>query len=420
MANRKNAEKSTTIVAASVPPTVPVVTDEMKAAALRSALAKLPKPGESSMIDPRAIRVMPGFNVRRFDPANDAADASLMASIAGMGTIENPLTVRIVDGVCFVVSGHRRLAAIMQLIANGAEFKRIPVVAEREGRTDIDRTASLWTSNDGKPLSGLERGLIVVRMRDYGWTTEEIAEKFGISIRYVGELLAGQRATKALKALVQDGKMSFTAAVEIAKQVKDTLTQEALTAAINKRLKEEAKAKASTSDVQKSAKDVGVTLKQAKPSKEAKAEAAAEAKAEAAAAKEAAKGAPKGAAKAGNPATAPSTLAGPFTSLHDAVRDASGLEIATAATRGIAAEMARLLTLAVASVGTVPGSEPEPAKAEAAAEPAKPEAAAEPAKGAAKPPAKMAAHGRKPVKPAAEPAIAAKPPAKAGRKPANA
>jgi ParB/RepB/Spo0J family partition protein len=130
-------------------------------------------------VDPRALVIDPGFNVRNLDSpdAREALDA-LKASIKVEG-VQVALEVRLIDDKLIVVSGHRRHRAVMELIAEGNDIATVPAVAEPRSINDAERTARLITLNSGEPLSALEKAEVIRRLLNFGWSREKIQARFG-------------------------------------------------------------------------------------------------------------------------------------------------------------------------------------------------------------------------------------------------
>lgn len=170
--------------------------------------------------DPLKIEVQPGYNVRAFDTANDEEDASLKESIRASG-VRTPLTIRTQKEQVFVVAGHRRLAAVKELIAEGVEIRAIPCLPEAKGTTDEDRVLDLIRSNQGKPLTAMQRAEVFKRLIAFGWDEAEIATKVGCSRGHVGDMLTLASAERDVRQMVQAGEIAATTAIRAIKQEGD-------------------------------------------------------------------------------------------------------------------------------------------------------------------------------------------------------
>src|ERR1700761_816896 len=108
-------------------------------------------------VDPKLIQVKPDWNSRdASDPANAAHITELKASIREMG-VKRPLVCYMEAETVYVSDGHCRLAAVMQLIAEGVEIKTVPVMVEDRHSNEADRIFSQIIHNQGKPLTGIEQ-----------------------------------------------------------------------------------------------------------------------------------------------------------------------------------------------------------------------------------------------------------------------
>lgn len=164
------------------------------------------------MISPGALKVIPGYNVRDdFSPELDTDDRDLVHSMAVNGfQTDKPVTVRIVGNDVFVISGHRRYAAVRAYNASVDKDKRIngiaiiPEAQTPDGfRSDAEMIVDLIVSNSGKPLASNEKGAAFARLRDNGWSAKQIAARFGVTEKWVGDLIRQAKGDKRLAALVK-------------------------------------------------------------------------------------------------------------------------------------------------------------------------------------------------------------------------
>jgi ParB family chromosome partitioning protein len=170
--------------------------------------------GDLFRLDPRIIQVDGGWNVRTFDnPEVLAHVASLKDSIKKIG-VQVPITVRYKEGRAILVDGECRLRATLAAIAEGADIATIPAVGEPQGRNEAERLALQTIRNSGLRFTPLENSAIVVRLQDYGWTQERIAETLGFSLGYIGHLLLLASSPESVKTMVADGSVSASLAIE--------------------------------------------------------------------------------------------------------------------------------------------------------------------------------------------------------------
>lgn len=170
--------------------------------------------------DPAKIEVEAGYNIRTFNSATDEEDAALKESIRVSG-VRTPLTIRSKRDQVFVVAGHRRLAAVKELIAEGVEIKAVPCLPEAKGTSDEDRVLDLIRSNQGKPLTAMQRAEVFVRLLAFGWDEAEIATKVGCSRVHVGDMLMLAGAERDVRQMVQSGEIAATTAIRAIKQEGD-------------------------------------------------------------------------------------------------------------------------------------------------------------------------------------------------------
>ena len=160
-------------------------------------------------VDPRKLVIDAGYNVRKFDSANDEVDAEFKAQIRARG-VEQPLTIRLVNDEPVIVAGHRRHAAVMELIAEGVSIETVPCMPERRYMTDAERTLHLVTSNSGKPLTALEKGEVFKRLIGHGWDEAKIATEAGLSTKQVQNILILAGASVQVQEMVSSGEVSAT------------------------------------------------------------------------------------------------------------------------------------------------------------------------------------------------------------------
>ena len=179
--------------------------------------------------DPRLLKVQPGFNVRDLDtPAAREAMESLKAQIRGVG-VRDPLEVRLIEEDLFIVSGHRRHRAVMELIAEGEEILTVPAIAEPKNMTDAERAAGLYTMNSGEPLTALEIAEVVRRLLAYGWDRHNVAHRLGFkSAQTVSNYEEMIVLPETMRRAVREGEVSATNARAIVRQEGPLLAPERL------------------------------------------------------------------------------------------------------------------------------------------------------------------------------------------------
>lgn len=166
-------------------------------------------------IDPRVIVVEPGFNPRNFNlPGAREKFEALKASIKAEG-VQQPLWIRWTDNTPYLVAGERRLRACLELIAEGHEIIGVPVVQKSSHQVNDpgNRLIMALTENESAPFEDVEVGSAYIRLLNYGWSPERIAERTGKPIRYVNDMVELAGAPDAVKAMVSQGEVTAAAAV---------------------------------------------------------------------------------------------------------------------------------------------------------------------------------------------------------------
>jgi ParB family chromosome partitioning protein len=159
------------------------------------------------------IREIPNFNVRVHDEAYDQHIDYLAQSMFENGFYQDkPIAgyVANVDGkdVIYVTDGYSRLKAIPRANKLGASITTVPMVFKSAATSLEDLTVALVTSNEGKPLTPFEKGIVCKRLEGYGMERTDIAKRLKISAVYVGQLLTLMGAPNEIRKLVQAGKLS--------------------------------------------------------------------------------------------------------------------------------------------------------------------------------------------------------------------
>lgn len=170
-------------------------------------------------VPPAAIEDLPGFNVRVDTPAYLEKVAALKASIKAEGFYrDKPVTVYIdKDGDAshiYLTDGYTRMRAVRELIADGVEIANVPVIVKVTGTSLEDLTVALVQGNEGNPLTVYEKSIVVKRLDGMGVEKPRIAERLGVTERYVGDLLVLAGASNKVRNQVIAGKISPTEAIK--------------------------------------------------------------------------------------------------------------------------------------------------------------------------------------------------------------
>lgn len=166
-------------------------------------------------LDPSVIVVEDGHNPRNYNlPENRAHLDELKGSIKENG-VQMPLAVRwdpetkrpiLVDGEC-------RLRAVLELIEEGEEIKGVPTFQVKCGN-EAERLKMAITANTGKPLSKWEIGSAFQRLKNFGWSDEEIAKKTGYSLRFISESMELSDAPEEVKSLLSQRAITPSLALD--------------------------------------------------------------------------------------------------------------------------------------------------------------------------------------------------------------
>jgi len=173
-------------------------------------------------VSPDMLTEEAGFNVRgAFDEAY-FEQPEVEEHIRGLadsykaGRYVPPIVVQVREGIPYIRDGMHRRRALMLAISEGADIKRVQVLEHRGD--EAQQTLLLATSNDGRPLSPMERAVIYDRLEKWGWTVQEIASSVRRTTKHVGQTLALLDMPLELKRMVQRNEIAATQAAELFRQ----------------------------------------------------------------------------------------------------------------------------------------------------------------------------------------------------------
>lgn len=160
------------------------------------------------------ILMLPNFNVRVHDTKYEEHIEQIKRSIlkdgffqdkplAGFAAKENGVQV------IYLTDGYTRYEATKRANVEGANIPALPMVIKPPGTSMEDLTVGIWASNEGKPLTPYEKAVVCKRLIGYGWTEEQIAERFNVTTNYVRQLLTVIGAPIEIRRMVQDGVVSL-------------------------------------------------------------------------------------------------------------------------------------------------------------------------------------------------------------------
>lgn len=178
--------------------------------------------------DPAELHIIEGYNVRDLSTPEARAELDELKALVKQHGIKTPLVVRFFNQKKWIIEGHRRHKVVMELrdeyqASDGAEGRMIdfvPIMAEAQGTSDIDRDFGLETSNSGARLKPLELANLIYRLREQrGLPLEDIAVGLGKSLAVVKNHLEMRGMSEPIKEHVRKGDISATLAKNIAKGV---------------------------------------------------------------------------------------------------------------------------------------------------------------------------------------------------------
>jgi ParB/RepB/Spo0J family partition protein len=170
-------------------------------------------------VETKFVRVEPGFNGRITTTDNGVApddDLADLESIREHGVLV-PLMVRPdPEGITkyVVIEGHRRLAKVLLLNANGCDI-RVPVIVEHVNEQDAAAMMAM-AGLQRKNFSFAEEVNIVRKFARWGLSPAETAKKIGMPVEWVRQHLAVSAAPESVLAAVASGAMPADVAVKIA------------------------------------------------------------------------------------------------------------------------------------------------------------------------------------------------------------
>ena len=177
--------------------------------------------GDKFSINPRALVIREGYNVRNLDEMTDEDRAGYDAYVDALaiayatGQTVPSIIVRVVDGQVVVSEGHTRHKGMMRAIdVYGASLERV-TVEEFKG-TDAQERALMATSQNNRKLRALELAKVYTGLADEdGMSDEEIAKMVGQTVDHVARYKAYATMPAELQSFVNLNRMSVTVAMEL-------------------------------------------------------------------------------------------------------------------------------------------------------------------------------------------------------------
>jgi ParB/RepB/Spo0J family partition protein len=218
-----------------------IIMDENKFSKTEKELASIADGNKETIndlhfVDPRYLVVELGHNVRNFEEQNVKDHIEWLKNDIKKNGVITPLLCRRQKKVGVytdpknnkeyglwswsVIDGECRLRAITELLDEGYEIKRVPVINERKDSSDADRALYMLKSNEGLAFTKYERAKLYNRFISYGWTKDEIAEKVSRSISHVNECLNLLAYSEDTQKMIVDKVIKPNNLVALEKQVK--------------------------------------------------------------------------------------------------------------------------------------------------------------------------------------------------------
>lgn len=171
------------------------------------------------VFDPEQIEELPGYNTRDMNSEATQTHIRTMAdAIKENGNKDfPPITIFQENEKVYVMAGWCRRRAHLLARSEGADIKGI--LCFNAGKRDpAEMALDVLNSNEGLPLTRLEKALAVKKLLSFMWTREDIAKKKGWSVTTVNDLLALLEAPEEVKTLVKENKVSATEALRQVRQ----------------------------------------------------------------------------------------------------------------------------------------------------------------------------------------------------------
>ncbi len=182
-------------------------------------------------VDPRLLVQPEGHNVRTEASYDDEDFQDLKANIKENGVL-SPISVYrdTIDGQkVFVVrgDGNRRTRAVKELLAEGHEIARVPVlISRKENVSEESDLLQMLNSNMAKGLSLYEKGIAFDRLITKGYTREEIAAKTSVKATEISNGIKLANASKMIQNHMASGLISPIVVLAILRETDDKTTQE--------------------------------------------------------------------------------------------------------------------------------------------------------------------------------------------------
>lgn len=162
----------------------------------------------------KSIYIEAGFNVKG-KIYQDTIDGMVKAYISGQ--ILPDIVVEPQDNGTFkVIDGHHRFTAILEVIRQGHDYRRITV--QGFNGSIAEQVALMVTSSQGRNLNPVERAEAYNRLTLFNLTNAEIAETFLVSFASVLHHISIYELDDTIKTYILDGKIAADYALELCRK----------------------------------------------------------------------------------------------------------------------------------------------------------------------------------------------------------
>ena len=190
--------------------------------------------GASTLIfNPNIIEEVPEYNTRDMESEATKNHIREMANFI----IENgndafpPIRIHQENDKVVLIEGWCRRRAHILAMSEGAPIKGILCLTSTKRKPD-EVTLNILSSNDGLPLTALEKAKAVKKLQSFLWTPADIAKKTGWSISTVNNLITLHDSPDAILGMVKSGQVSATLATKLVKEKGADAAQAELESAI--------------------------------------------------------------------------------------------------------------------------------------------------------------------------------------------
>lgn len=170
-------------------------------------------------IDFRSIDVDPTYNARtEYGDIKELAESILINGVQIPIMVKRNLSEK---GRYTLIRGHRRFKACQLLYSDGKiKELRVPAMTVPRGTDEIDLIIDQETSNNGKPLTIMERAELVSRLLKHGLTEKEISTRLVKSNTFISNCILLLEAPIDIKDMINKGKIRSTLIIDIFKKEK--------------------------------------------------------------------------------------------------------------------------------------------------------------------------------------------------------